>query len=296
MIERPGVLHFYDGRRVVSIRTDDTLRAAITSLVQGQTRPGLDNGSVLDHETLAELGAALTALGLLEPDTEPTGSAIAPLDQSANFCAASVDTRTSAQARESLRAATVWVLGSHAATMTSALANCGLRTRSVASVAELRQADAQTDMLVASSGEVGFETINAACLANGMTWLPIADFDGEAARIGPLIIPGQTACHECVITRLSANVSFATLYRDLLDAPPAPAPAALRDWVEAVATMIVVQWLGAQEATLPGTLHTLVPRSREIRVATVLRVPRCAQCGAPDYLPAAAPWEARHDD
>jgi ribosomal protein S12 methylthiotransferase accessory factor len=186
----------------------------------------------------------------------------------------------------------------------AALSDSGLRVTHAQLLAQLADASPSTDLVVASATDVvaeaaggsAFDEINRICLDADLTWLPVGDFDGQVLRVGPLIVPGQTACYECTITRLSANVDFAGLYREVLTAPAAPAPAAVQNWADSIAALIAVQWIGGRDSSLPGRLATLTPQSRSTRTSTVLRVPRCQACGAPDYLPAAAPWESPHDD
>jgi bacteriocin biosynthesis cyclodehydratase domain-containing protein len=306
MIDRPGVLHFYDGRQVVSIGTDEVLGQAIRFLAnrsfEDMDLPALASQVGLDLESTSRLIETLSSLGLVEsgqrsmPSAPPHGGA-AQL-AAANFCSGLTGGWVSTgESHARLAQATAHVLGPDAAALSLVLEASGIRAAQPHAVAELAVLDPAADVVVATMGggqsAKMMTEINDVCLDRGLTLLPIGSYDGAVLRVGPLIVAGQTACFECTITRLSANVDFAQLYRDVvLLAPPAPAPAAVRDWAFSVAALILVQWIGAREASIPGTIHTLVPATMSDRVAKVLRVPRCQGCGAPDFLPAAAPWEA----
>ena len=135
--------------------------------------------------------------------------------------------------------------------------------------------------------------INELCHESAVSWLPIGAYDGAVIRVGPLIIPGQSACFECTLTRLAANTQYSDLYEDVvLAVGSGPAPAAVDRWARAMAELIVMGWVGAADAALPGRLFTLTPTTLGVRSAIVFRVPRCPACGCPDYIPAAAPWES----
>jgi bacteriocin biosynthesis cyclodehydratase domain-containing protein len=308
-MERPGVLHFYDGRRVVSLRTDAALLRAIATITSREF-PFSDSADLaeavgLDPDTVGVLVRQLHGLGLLDASEVPAGSVGLgsedgrddPLNDAASLCsAASMGWTNLAQAHERLTAATVFLFGGPTSSTIRAFGDTGLRIRELSRLDDLSDADPETDLLIALPETVDFDDVNRRCLAAGLAWLPLGRFDGAALRVGPLIIAGQSACYSCLVTRLSANVDFWPLYREMLTMPAAPAPPSVRQWADSVATLIAIQWLGGRDPALPGSLHTLTPHDRTTRIAKVLRVPRCDACGAPDYLPAAAPWELPHDD
>jgi bacteriocin biosynthesis cyclodehydratase domain-containing protein len=173
-----------------------------------------------------------------------------------------------------------------------------------ASVVTRQVLDADSDLtdavLVVTAGADGsageLPAINELALRRNLTWLPIGAFDGAVIRVGPLMIPGATACFRCTVTRLAANVEFPAEFVELaVRMPAADAPPAVDQWAIGFATLLLLRWLGAADAGAAGVLHTLVPAELTTRAARVYPVPRCCACHAADWLPAAAPWEVGDD-
>jgi bacteriocin biosynthesis cyclodehydratase domain-containing protein len=299
MIERAGVLHFYDGRRLVSLHTDVQLRGAIAAISDLSAIPGdlteLAAHLNIDPSTTEQLVALMRSNDLLKLDTARLSDASSnTVDFLSGLVAGEVDAR---QADGRLTATTVHVLGTTPGALCDALHANGLRA-APSSMAVLREADPNNTLVVAESATAHRTTESDLCAVNrfsldhGLSWLPIGAYDGELIRVGPLIIPGQTACFDCTVTRLAANVEYSAHYRDVVLAmAAASAPAAVRSWAHSVAALSLLRWVGARDSSVPGTIHTLVPRELSIRSATVFRVPRCPTCQARDFIPAAAPWE-----
>jgi len=111
-------------------------------------------------------------------------------------------------------------------------------------------------------------------------------------HLGPLFLPGETACHVCYLLRRAANLGFGEL-EHLLDGHPSCAPAgpALESLVAATAASLAVRWIGALDPRLPGVLLAVEPDGG-LRVTRhlVLRVPRCPACSPTRRLAPPAPW------
>ena len=296
MVDRPGALHFYDGRRVVSLRSDDEVRAAVHALVDiGQVHPGQGDAGP-DEATLADLRELLTELAVLD-SAEREGAVQTPSAEFASAASGSwVGRREAGERLATIRVRVLAADDEH-----DALA-AGLRAAGLGVAGRLRHPDEvaaldpDTDLVVATAGAhqpaSTLLRVNAACVARRVAWLPIGAFDGAVVRVGPLVLPGRTACFDCTLQRLAANTEFAHLYREVAaDAPSAAAPAAVQAWAHAIGALLLVRWIGARDPHVPGRLLTLVPDECGIRRATVFRVPRCPVCVAPDHVPAAAPWE-----
>jgi bacteriocin biosynthesis cyclodehydratase domain-containing protein len=136
---------------------------------------------------------------------------------------------------------------------------------------------------------------NRLALERGGDWLPFGELDGGAVTIGPLIVPNETACFECLVLRRESTSGCPqelALFRG--DPPPAPRPSVLAA-ATALAAELVVRWLGTRDPSLPGALFTV--RSHDgISVDThrVLRVPRCGACSRVAGVAQPSPWhEAR---
>ncbi|MDQ1751792.1 MAG: hypothetical protein QOE71_2848 [Pseudonocardiales bacterium] len=318
LIERAGVLHIYDGRRLVSLQVDSPVKEAILALAKPddgdhgpETRPDmvtpemLAASTALDAESLQQLIDLLVRLSLIDlsltdnddacrgPDSV---SAANPRSLGAAFVSAvSFDRHTRHSIADRLAARSVLVVNAGEGDLLRTLLAAGLRARSV-SMSDLEQSVDGTSIVVADAADFGSMLdllgVNELSLRRNFSWLPISTFDGDVLRVGPLVIPGQTACFDCTLTRLASNVEFGALYRDVVaPAPAAATSAALRAWASAIASLTLLSWIGTADDAIPGTIRTLSPADLTMRSATVYRVPRCLSCGAADFLPLAAPWE-----
>ena len=137
---------------------------------------------------------------------------------------------------------------------------------------------------------------NERALEHGGPWLPFGEFDGRILSVGPLIVPHETACLECVRLRRESTSGCAdelALFRDATE------PVGLRPGLLLAATALagelVVRWLGVRDPALPGTLFTIASEDGiSIRTHAVLRVPRCPVCSSAAGLAPPSPWhEAR---
>jgi bacteriocin biosynthesis cyclodehydratase domain-containing protein len=301
MIERAGVLHFYDGRRLVSLDTDQQIRNAIAAVAAlanaGTDLTELSKRLQLDEATVEQLVGLLNANALIDTTTTPSPW---PASAPAQFVSGLGTTPVSSSlADERLATASVVVVGPESEILSEILQANGLRARS-GMFSDLDDVDPANAVVVAdalSPGEPNLFAVNQRSLDRSFSWLPIGSFDGEVIRVGPLMIPGQTPCLDCTVTRLAANVAYPSDYRDVvLEVPPAAAPPAVRSWAYSIAALTLMRWIGARDAAVPATVHTLVPRDLSIRSATVFRVPRCPTCRATDYTPATAPWETARVD
>jgi bacteriocin biosynthesis cyclodehydratase domain-containing protein len=287
LVERPGVLHFYDGRRVVSLRTDATGREAIRSAIADRN----DTEARRDaHDLLARLGLVLD------------GAVDGP-ESVAHPVAAEYVTATTAgwvrpsEAAERLAAQDVHVLDDPQ--LQAIIADSGLSAKCLPDVEAIAGLDARRSIVVAGAAPRRclrpLPRVNEACVRAGITWLPIGGFDGSRLRVGPLVVPGQSACLSCAQRRIAANVAYFDLQPLVADAPSAPAPAALARWAQALAALVLLAWIGGCDVRLPGRVFTLGTDELDVRHGLVHRVPRCDTCAAPDYIAAAAPWEIARD-
>jgi bacteriocin biosynthesis cyclodehydratase domain-containing protein len=133
---------------------------------------------------------------------------------------------------------------------------------------------------------------NRTFLDRGGSWLPITPFDGSSALIGPLMIPGETCCYECLIRRRASNVEFSERFRDVwLDAGAAPTVPALTQWMQAIAALVLTRWLVQASPDVTSRVYRLDPALLRVDSAFVFPVPRCSACSAAAWLPLPAPWE-----
>lgn len=302
LVDRPGVLHFFDGRRVVSLRGDDDARAAVRAAVTEPvvTEPGVTEPGPADEPADADLAREdarrlVARLALVDAGGDDG------LSSGARYAAAAVGGwagSTDIARRLADTVVHVWADPS-GRELCPALRASGLNARPISGPAAIPALDPARSVVLAPADDeapVGrLRALNTACLATGVPWLPIGAYDGARLPVGPLFLPGDTACFECLQRRLAANVAYAEAYPDVVDAPAAPTPPALRRWAESVATLLLIHWIGLRDARVPGRLAMVVPDELAVRTAEVLPVPRCPACQAPDYLPAAAPWGPDRD-
>ena len=64
-----------------------------------------------------------------------------------------------------------------------------------------RQSADLTVVLATPSEDDPFDAWNRRALDEDIVWLPAGDYDGATATVGPLVIPRETACHECLVLR-----------------------------------------------------------------------------------------------
>jgi ribosomal protein S12 methylthiotransferase accessory factor len=131
-------------------------------------------------------------------------------------------------------------------------------------------------------------SINEVALRVGQPWLLVKPA-GAQVWLGPLFVPGQTGCWECLARRLRANCPVLG-YLDQLRAATG-LPAVFRGQspaTQAVAWGLVAHavasWVahGKVSAVLEGKLQTLDLHAGEMRTHSLLRHPACPACGHAD--------------
>jgi bacteriocin biosynthesis cyclodehydratase domain-containing protein len=122
----------------------------------------------------------------------------------------------------------------------------------------------------------------------------VRPFDGRVAGVGPLVIPGESCCYECLLLRRAANLEYGS---DLfsIEAVPlrATADPAFEALVVALAAHVVLRWIAGQDRTVPGVLYAAEAQPLPtITDHSVLRVPRCAACSLAERSAPVLPWHA----
>jgi bacteriocin biosynthesis cyclodehydratase domain-containing protein len=117
--------------------------------------------------------------------------------------------------------------------------------------------------------------------------------------IGPLFLPGHTACHACYQLRRGACSNYEADYERVATAPArAPFPLALVAATAGLAATLAIRWLATRDPALPGRFYALETGPvLALSCHNVLRVPRCPACSPADRaMP--APWyrETTHAD
>lgn len=144
---------------------------------------------------------------------------------------------------------------------------------------------------------------NRRALETGQLWMQVLPLDGRRAAVGPLFLPGQTACFECFRIRRAAagpNRSLDRRWDELADAGHvAPGAAGMADGqvsiLAGMATEFAVELLALGErASSPrgGYLRVLTTGAHgpELETHRVFRVPRCPQCSPLNGFGSPQPW------
>jgi bacteriocin biosynthesis cyclodehydratase domain-containing protein len=287
LVEHGGTLVTFEGRAT---------RALLPKLL-----PLLD-GTRAIGEIVQELGAPvapavenalslLAANELLVAGSSPVGDE--RVAAAASFAAAITRRTTPGEANAILENARIDVLGSGhtAAEIVRTLRETGVGTVVSAGI----DTDAgETSLVIAAPDrdEVGgLEVLNVRALESGAGWIQVLPYDGRFLVVGPVFLPGASACRACYVTRRAACSGYEDDF-DVLEAEPtrAPAPRALPIIAAGLASLLAIRWLTVEDPTLPGRFYAL-----ETGVVlglshhNVLRVPRCGACG-PSERAVPSPW------
>jgi len=295
LLETPDGLLLEHGRSTVCFGG-----AAATRLLPALL-PLLDGSRTVD-EVVAALGrpveaAVEHALGLLARHsllTEgPSPGAGSPtrLERTALFLA-QVAPLPPARIRERLEEARVLLEGDGEL----AAATRRLLRRSGVACAQAENRATFLATAAARAGDPLLDRRNALALERGTPWLPFGCFDGAAATVGPLVVPGETACYRCAVLRRDATSGCTAELASLRPVPVrAPIGPTLVAAIAAIAAERILRWLGFGDPRLPGSIATVAVAPRlELADDVVLRAPRCPACSGAAVSGVPLPWhEAR---
>jgi len=138
---------------------------------------------------------------------------------------------------------------------------------------------------------------NGRALAEGTTWLQLLPFDGMIAAVGPLFIPGDTACHECYLLRRAANLSSRPYRPEDAEQGVFPSSPALDAVLAGLAATAVLRWLALADGLIPGLVIAVeqVPEPAVSR-HVLYRVPRCPACSHASGSVTLVPWHGSTGD
>ena len=240
-------------------------------------RPAVD----LALETLASHGLLVEG-----PDAPPAVRVTAHALASAYDLAPSV-------AAGRLRDAVVGVVGS------SALGFEIARLLRLAGVGEVRRVrwlrPGENDIVVVAPAayEAGkLAAWNRAALVAGTRWLLVRAYDGRCASVGPLVVPGESCCYQCLLLRRAANAEWGDDMAMVEEAPLAAcADPGLDALVVALAAHLAIRWVAGGDTSLPGVLFAVEERPLpRIGQHAVVRVPRCPACSPVERVARPLPW------
>jgi bacteriocin biosynthesis cyclodehydratase domain-containing protein len=226
--------------------------------------------------------------------TEPAPEGLAENPRRAAELLAATDPldRSAARAAERLAAADVGLLGE--APVRDAVAGL-LAASGVGTVSRLAWDDPPAAELVIaapSSEEVPLlRRWNDRALAARAPWLQLLPFDGLIAAVGPLFVPGDTACHECYLLRRSANLSSLEHRPGRVEHGLYPTAPALDAVVAGLAVGMASRWLALDDTLVPSVVLAVEHAPEPSLSRHVLhRVPRCPACSRARGRTSLAPW------
>ncbi len=141
---------------------------------------------------------------------------------------------------------------------------------------------------------------NRKCVASGTKFYPIV-LDDEIASLGPLVVPGEGPCYECLIMRQDANLADPGRRR----ATEAHAffgqdvTGFVQPMARVAADLAAVDLLKYFSRVLPGGVAGRLIEADlmtpALHTRTVLKAPRCPVCSPPRSEPAAQPPDPAGD-
>lgn len=149
------------------------------------------------------------------------------------------------------------------------------------------------------------EAVNQLSLERDAPWLLVEALSAKEGTVGPLFVPGQTACFACMESRLRSNLLYDDEYLALQHHlgnghPPPPTCGALHPFQQTLAGIAaceVVKFLTSiKTPQLAGKALTLDLFNWNAELHDILRVPRCPVCRPPAPEPfawRALPYEKR---
>lgn len=129
----------------------------------------------------------------------------------------------------------------------------------------------------ASLRDVSLLRLNALSLATGTPWLPVIS-DAAELTLGPLIVPGRSACLVCLRVRAEALAPGPVRLIRVGSRPMLPAAVQVSAGVAVVEVLKAL--LGADMPTLEDKLIRIHLRTLAWTRADVLRLPRCPACAS----------------
>jgi bacteriocin biosynthesis cyclodehydratase domain-containing protein len=149
--------------------------------------------------------------------------------------------------------------------------------------------------LVATAASGGAQLLrawNEHCVLHRRPFLPVL-LEDQVGHVGPLVIPGETACFECFLQRRAAH-DPAPMIRRAVDAAPggwtgASALPPMASILGDVAAVELIKLLGLRSPlSRPGVVLEVSLLESEMTARRVLRLPRCPVCTPIDERPTLA--------
>ncbi|MCJ1711708.1 TOMM precursor leader peptide-binding protein [Clavibacter michiganensis subsp. phaseoli] len=158
--------------------------------------------------------------------------------------------------------------------------------------AELGDED-DADLVIAAGSRRVLRDVGARMHAAGRAWLPVHPFDGRFQLVGPVVVPGEGPCLECVALRWASTTPFAADHAEAADAVATiPRDPSLDAIAAGFAARYASRWVFARDWLVASTVLVLEPKVLSAEAHPVFRVARCGTCGPRPYAGVVSPWRA----
>lgn len=132
------------------------------------------------------------------------------------------------------------------------------------------------------------EAINSDQLARSEPWFLVKP-DGYWPWNGPLLVPGETGCWECLRQRLDINRMVEQYLRQFhgFERPQVLTRSELpsaRQVIEALAVTAITTYLATGETDSVGQIRSYYVPTSEFHTHQLIRIPQCPSCGDPKLL------------
>jgi len=153
--------------------------------------------------------------------------------------------------------------------------------------------EADADLVIAVGTRPVLRDVGARMHAAGRAWLPVHPFDGRFQLVGPVVVPGEGPCLECVALRWASTTPFAADHAAAADAVAVvPRDPSLDAITAGFAARYAARWIHAHDWLVASTVLVIEPKVMEAEAHAVFRVARCGTCGPRPYAGIASPWRA----
>jgi bacteriocin biosynthesis cyclodehydratase domain-containing protein len=153
--------------------------------------------------------------------------------------------------------------------------------------------EADADLVIAAGSRSVLRDLGARMHAAGRAWLPVHPFDGRFQLVGPVVVPGEGPCLECVALRWASTTPFAADHAAAADAVAVvPRDPSLDAITAGFAARYAARWIHAHDWLVASTVLVIEPKVMEAEAHAVFRVARCGTCGPRPYAGIVSPWRA----
>jgi bacteriocin biosynthesis cyclodehydratase domain-containing protein len=153
--------------------------------------------------------------------------------------------------------------------------------------------EADADLVIAAGSRSVLRDVGARMHAAGRAWLPVHPFDGRFQLVGPVVVPGEGPCLECVALRWASTTPFAADHAAAADAVAVvPRDPSLDAITAGFAARYAARWIHAHDWLVASTVLVVEPKVMEAEAHAVFRVARCGTCGPRPYAGIVSPWRA----